>query len=106
ERAPQLGTNDFSISVWINSDDELDDVPGDIISQYDSKKRKGFELGLKSNAVTMSHANDRHLSFAIDDNQSSKWIDVGKPGNALLTFGLTEFEGNLYAGTCEPEPNE
>ncbi len=106
EHRPQLGTNDFSISVWINSDDELDDVPGDIISQYDSKKRKGFELSLKSNAVTTSHANDRHLSFWMDDNQSDNWTDVGKPGNALVAFSLTEFEGNLYAGTCEPTLNE
>ena len=106
ERSPQLGKESFSFSVWIYNNDQLDDVPGDIVSQYDLKQRKGFELNLKSNAVTTSHANDRHLTFWIDDNETSKWTDVGKPGNALAAFSLAEFDGNLYAGTCEVALNE
>src|SRR5690606_3722550 len=79
---------------------------GDMVSQYSPKQRKGFELNLKSNAVTTSHANDRHLNFWVDDNENDQWTDVGKPGNALLAFALTEFNGNLYAGTCEVGLNE
>lgn len=99
----QLGKNDFSATAWIHTERDLDDLPGDIISQYDPKQRRGFHLTLKSNAgVTFNHANDRHLQFGIDDNRESAWQDCGRPGNALLAFALAVHDGSLYAGTCEP----
>ncbi len=97
----QLGSGDFSVAAWIYTDKALTDVPGDIISQYDPSTRKGFHLRLVDNAAITSHANFRQLSFGIDDNHSSGWIDYGKPGNALLAFGTAEYKGELYAGTCE-----
>ncbi len=102
----QLGKNDFSVSVWVYADSEFDDVPGDIISQYDATTHRGFHLGLKTNAgVTFSQANARHLQFGIDQNRPAEsWKDCGAPGGALLAFALCEFDGNLYAGTCEPGP--
>lgn len=102
----QLGSGDFSVSAWIYTDNALDDVIGDIISQYDPSSRRGFHLSLKSNDVTTNPANSRQLDFGIDDNISSKWMDHGKPGNALLAFGMTDYKGNLYAGTCETGVNE
>lgn len=98
--------DEISISVWVNATDEGKDVPGDILSWYDSENRKGFHLSLKTNYVTTSQANYRQLTFGIDDNYQSEWEDVGKPGNALLAFSLADFEGNLYAGTCEPGGEE
>ncbi len=106
DQAPQLGKKDFSVSVWLHTDDELDDVPGDILSQYDPARRRGFHLSLKCSAVTSSQANFRHLQFGIDDDRASEWIDCGRPGNALLAFALAVHEGSLYAGTCEPGANE
>ena len=102
----QLGDGDFSISTWMYTEEALDDVPGDIISQYDPSARRGFHLSLKSNAVTTNPANSRQLNFGIDNNISSKWVDYGRPGNALLAFGMAEFKGNLYAATCETGVNE
>lgn len=102
----QLGTGDFSVAAWIYTEDALDDVPGDIISQYDPSSRRGFHLSLKCNAVTDNPANFRQLNFGIDDNISSDWIDYGRPGKALLAFGMAEYKGDLYAGTCETGANE
>src|SRR5690606_6621700 len=82
-------------------DESLDDVPGNIISQYDGGTRRGFSLGLIDNATPTSHANFRQVGFGIDDNQSSGWGDYGRPGNALLAFGLASYQGDLYAGSCE-----
>ncbi len=99
--ALQLGSGDFSVASWIYTDGPMDDVPGDIISWYDPSSRKGFNFGLIDNATTTSHSNFRQVGFGIDDNHASGWIDYGRPGNALLAFGLAEYKGDLYAGTCE-----
>jgi hypothetical protein len=100
----QLGTKDFSVSLWVHADSEFDDVPGDLISQYDPATHTGFHLGLKTSAgVTFSQANVRHLQFGVDqDRPEESWLDCGSPGNALLAFALCEYAGDLYAGTCEP----
>jgi hypothetical protein len=103
----RLGKEDFSLAVWVHTDKDLDDVPGDLVSQYDSARRRGFHLMLKTSAgVTFSQANARHLQFGIDNNRESGWTDCGRPGQALLAFALTAHEGHLYAGTCEPGKGE
>src|SRR5262245_30620364 len=104
--APNLPQDSFTSTAWIHTSDSLDDVPGDIVSQYDQAQRSGFHLSLKTNAVTTSLANDRHLHFGIDNDRASSWSDCGRPGNALLAFALTVHDGALYAGTCETEMNE
>jgi hypothetical protein len=105
-KSPRLGTDDFSIAVWLHTEDALDDVLGDIVSQYDPARRRGFHLSLKSNAVTTSVANSRHLHFGIDADRASEWIDCGRPGNSLFGFALAVHKGTLYAGTCEPGVRE
>ncbi|MBI5396487.1 MAG: LamG domain-containing protein [Verrucomicrobia bacterium] len=103
ERAPRLGKGDFTIALWMQSDEVSDVVPGDLLSQYDPVKRRGFHFTLKSNlGVTSNQANWRHLQFGIDDDRASAWSDCGRPGKALFAFALATHEGALYAGTCEP----
>ena len=106
DKAPKFGKKDFSVAVWIYTEEKLDDVPGDIISQYDPGKRNGFNLSIKSNSVMSSHANSRQLHFGIDNDYTPEWIDCGRPGNAILARSLAEYKGSLYAGTCEPGKNE
>ncbi|MDZ7617911.1 MAG: LamG-like jellyroll fold domain-containing protein [Patescibacteria group bacterium] len=102
-RAPRLGKGDFTVAVWMQSDEVADILSGDLVSQYDPAKRRGFHLTLKSNpGVTASQANWRHLQFGIDDDRASEWRDCGRPGRALFAFALATHEGALYAGTCEP----
>jgi len=100
------GKNNFSVSVWIKTDIDNDDVPGDIISQYDTSIHRGFHLSLKSNAVTTSHANALQVHFGIDNDHMSEWKDCGRPGNALCAFSLASFNGSLYAGTTEAGKDE
>ncbi len=102
--SPQLGTGDFSIALWLHAGDG---PGGDLVSQYDPGKRRGFHLTLKSNAgVVSNQPNWRHLQFGIDDGRETGWTDCGRPGQALFAFALAVHEGELYAGTCEPGPGE
>ena len=101
-QAPKPGRDDFSISVWARAD-AADRISGDLVSQYDPQKRRGFHLTLKSHpGVTASQANWRHLQFGIDDDKPGAWRDCGRPGRALFAFAMATHEGALYAGTCEP----
>lgn len=106
ERLGTLGSDNFSLSLWLQVDPQLDDVPGDLLSQYDPATRRGFQLSLKTNAVTTSLANDRHLTFSIDNARTTDWMDCGRPGRALLAFALAVHDDALYAGTCEPGADE
>lgn len=107
DKAPRLGTGDFTWSLWARSDEVADRQPGDLLSQYDAKRRRGFHLTLKSNpGATTNQANWRHLQFGVDDDRTGEWRDCGRPGKALLAFALAVHEGVLYAGTCEPGKDE
>lgn len=106
DQIPDLGTGDFSVSMWMQHATQATCLPGDLLSHYDPATLRGIQLGLKSQAVTTSVANDRHLHFGIDDQRESGWQDCGRPGNALLAFGLVVHRGELYAGTCEPGAGE
>lgn len=104
----ELGSGDFTFAAWIFTDAIQDDNLGDIISQYDATTHRGFHFALKTNAgVTFSQSNFRQLHFGIDQNHAANdWTDCGRPGKALLAFALCVFDGNLYAGTCEPGRDE
>ncbi|MCA9006767.1 MAG: LamG domain-containing protein [Planctomycetaceae bacterium] len=102
--AIKLGTNEFSISLTVHTSAELDDVLGTLLSKYDRKTRRGFQLSLKNHAgVTSSQSNDRHLQFGIDNGRiDAEWTDHGQLGNAVLIYSMAVYDGNLYAGTCVP----
>jgi hypothetical protein len=105
--APSLGPGDFTLALWVHTDETLDDDLGDLVSQYDPSRRKGFTLALRCNTgVTSSQPNYRHLQFGIDDGAEPAWRDEGRPGQAILAFALAVHDGSLYAGTCEPGKDE
>ena len=100
--ALKLGTKDFTVLLWMHTDALLDDVPGDLLSQFDSEKRRGWNLSLKSHAVTACQANTRTLHFGIDNDRLEKsWTDHGQVGNGMFVKALAVFDGQLFAGTCE-----
>lgn len=105
-QVPPRGTGDFSIALWLQADDSGAEFPGDLLSQYDPARRRGFQLAIKDNPGTFSAAGQRQLHFGMDDNKESQWVDCGRPGNALLAFALSVHGGELYAGTCEPGKGE
>ena len=106
--APRLGAGDFSISVRIFTDDVLDDLPGDILSQYDPATRTGFNLSLLNCAgVTAAQSHYRNLHFGIDAGRiDPQWTDCGRPGANLRVYSLAVFQGHLYTGTFEHGADE
>jgi hypothetical protein len=99
-----LSNGEFSIAVSVNTEADLDDVVGDLLSKFDSTSRAGFQLSIKNHAgVTSSQSNDRHLHFGIDNGQiEPEWTDHGHLGDAILVYSMAVYNGQLFAGTCVP----
>ena len=98
----RLGTGDFSLAVWVHTEEILDDVLGDLVSQYDPVTRRGLNWCIKSGAgMTNSQANDRNLQFGIDAGTEPRWTDCGRPGNAVYVMAMAVHDGCLFVGTCE-----
>jgi penicillin amidase len=108
-RKLQLGASDFSYSVWVHTDKNVDDVIGDVVSQYDAATRRGVNLTLKSTAGGYSsQGDDRHVYFSIDNAQEPKWEDCGRPSatSNYVSNSLTVFDGHLYAAITDAEKFE
>jgi hypothetical protein len=104
----KLGTADFSLSLWVHTEQALNDEIGDLVSKFDPVKRAGFQISVRNNTgVTTSLTNERQLQFGIDSTTEPKWTDLGRPGgeSSIVPFSLAEFDGKLFAGTCEPAKN-
>lgn len=99
-----LGKKPFSISTWIHTDEELDDVLGDVITCYDADSRTGFTLSLMNYAgVTSAQSNWRNVLFGIDAGHvDAEWTDCGRPGTNQQIKSLVVFAGSLYAAVWEP----
>ena len=99
---PDLAAGDFSMALWAQADGARDDGQGDLICQFDPRQRQGFQLTLQSlSGVTNAQPNDRHLSFGVDAGSRGRWLDRGRPGEAIYVFALAVHEGQLYAATFE-----
>lgn len=103
-----FGSDDFSISIWVYTEDALKDVLGDIISKFDPDKRKGFNFTIMNFAATPnSQSNYRNILFGIDDARlSPDFEDCGAPGKSIFIPSLVVYKGNLYAGTFEWGKNQ
>jgi hypothetical protein len=108
DRAPKFGTKPFTIAAWIHTDEDLDDVLGDIMSCFDPETRNGFNFGLMNYAgVTSAQSNWRNVFFGIDAAKGGEeWIDCGRPGTNQQIESLVVFDGELYASTWEPGEND
>ena len=104
-KVPKLGTGAFTISTWMHTEKDLDDVLGDVISWYDPATRTGVNLTLMNfSGVTSAQSNWRNILFGIDAGRlDAQWTDCGRPGNNHMIKALAVFEGNLYAATWEPD---
>jgi hypothetical protein len=98
----------FTISTWINIPEQLDDVPGDILSLWDPQKRAGVHLGVYSHrGVTNSQACERQLHFGINaDRLEPEFRDHGRLGSSVFVFALCVHNGRLYASTCNSGSTE
>lgn len=98
-----LGSGAFTISAWVRTEAEIDDVRGDVLSKFDATMRRGLNLSLAASAPGYNSVGDaRYIQFGIDDGQPGTWTDCGRPGGiAHNSDALTVFDGQLYAGTTD-----
>ncbi len=100
----ELGSNDFAFCAQIHTDEQLDDIVGDVMDMFDPATRRGITLSINSSAGGyQSQGTDRHVHFGIDNAQNSEWQDCGRP-NATSNYvsnSLTVYKGKLYAATTD-----
>ena len=98
-----LGPRPFTISAWVNVEEDIDDVIGDIMSKYDEDMRRGFNLYIKGSSATYNgHSDAKNVHFGIDNGVDGPWEDCGKiwPSNTYIS-SLTVHDGALYAGEAD-----
>jgi hypothetical protein len=98
----QLGTGDFAICAWVYTEEELDDIVGDVFELYDPAMRRGITLTINSSAGGyQSQGTDRHVHFGIDNAHNSEWKDCGypSPSSNYVSNSLTVYKDKLYAAT-------
>jgi hypothetical protein len=75
-----LGQGDFTLAAWDWTAPDTEDVLGDILTQFDPVRRRGFNFGLHASAGGYSsHGDSRHVFFGIDDGRVGAWEDCGRP---------------------------
>jgi hypothetical protein len=103
--APELQLSDrpFSLVAWVQTDKDMRDVIGDVLSKYDPSRRKGFNLSISGSAPGYnSMCNARYLQFGLDNASAAEWTDCGRPGGKTNNSdALTVFRGHLYAGITD-----
>ncbi len=100
-----LGRGEFSICAAVYTEQDIDGVFGNILSKFDSLRRKGFGLGLAaSSAGYNAQGNERHVHFWLDDARMTDPVDCGRPNEASnYVNSLTVFQGKLYVATTDAE---
>jgi hypothetical protein len=108
-RSLDFGAGDFTISAWVWTEQDSNDVIGDVVSKFDPVNRKGLTLAIKASAGGYNGpGNDRHVYFGIDNGKTGGWEDCGRPNptSNYVSNSLTVFDGHLYAATTDAAKEE
>jgi hypothetical protein len=100
----QLSTGDFSLCAWIYTENDLDDVMGDVLDLYDPALRRGITLSVNSSGSGyQGPGNDRHVCFGIDNAHVTDWEDCGRPSRTsrYISNSMVVFEDHLYAAITD-----
>jgi hypothetical protein len=100
----RLGTGDFSFSLWVHTERDVDDAIGDVLEIYDPALRRGLTLSINSSASGyLSQGADRHVYFGIDNARLGAWEDCGRPSatSPYVSNSMLVFKGQLYAAISE-----
>ncbi|MBI1984476.1 MAG: LamG domain-containing protein [Acidobacteria bacterium] len=94
------GSDEFSISAWVNLGENLVSVHGGILTKYDPAARRGVNLTVMGSSPGYSSMGDaKYLHFGIDNAINGSWMDCGKPWKSNPLIGtLVVYKGRLYAG--------
>ncbi len=105
-RSLKLGTGDFSLSVWIHTETDLDDVVGDVLDLYDPSLPRGVTLSVNSSSSGyQGQGSDRHVYFGIDNAHLSDWQDCGRPSptSPYVSNSMIVYKGRLYAAITDAQ---
>src|SRR5207248_4635051 len=100
-----LGDRDFSLALWVKCETPMRNTPGDLVSKFDARRRRGWNFYLAGNSsMGNAPADTRHVHFGIDDGYLGEWHDHGKPwaSNSLIS-ALVVFNGDLYCGIADAD---
>ena len=103
--ALDVGTRDFSLSLWTRCETPMRSTLGDLVSKFDPAARRGINLHVAGSSPAYCAMSDtRHVHFGIDDAFLSPWEDHGKPwpSNSLIS-SLIVFQGELYCGIADAD---
>lgn len=106
--ALHLGDQDFSLALWVKCQTPMANTLGDLISKFDSTRRRGWNLNIAGSAPGYDAMSDtRHVHFGIDDGYLGEWEDHGKPwpSNSHIPC-LIVFNGELYCSIADGERTE
>jgi hypothetical protein len=98
-----VGDGDFTLMAELSTSATSTDAFGDLLSKFDPQRRRGLTLGFSGNSSGYNaQPNLRQLFCGLDDGQSGKWTDCGRPGGEThISDALTVFNGDLYVGTTD-----
>jgi len=101
----QLGAGDFSVSAWVWTPAEVTDMPGDLVTKFDTVYRRGLNLSLVGNTSGYNGPGDlRQLFFGLDNASFGRWTDCGRPNpHSHCSDAATVFNGDLYVGTIDAD---
>lgn len=107
--ALHMGTEDFTISLWVKADGGVEGPRGDLLCKFDETRRTGINLSFASSSPGYSSMGDaRNIHFGIDHDYTGEWEDCGKPkeDNSLIST-LVVYKGELYTGIADAlDPKE
>jgi hypothetical protein len=106
----RLGAGDFSVCAWVYTEEDLDDIVGNVLELFDPAIRKGFTLSIRSSGSGYAgQGDDRLVSFGIDNGHTTEWEDCGRPNptSVYISNSMLVFKGKLYAASTDAKnPND
>ncbi|MBI1325014.1 hypothetical protein GC170_17765 [bacterium] len=96
----------FTVMARIDLTGSDDDLPGDIVNQFDHETGRGWMLSITSRSgLVHSRSNHRQIHFGVRNGDfDTPWTDHGRPGGSVYVQAMTVFDGSLYVGICDPSP--
>ncbi|MBM3241399.1 LamG domain-containing protein [Candidatus Poribacteria bacterium] len=100
-----LGSNDFSIAVWMRDEKPMRSVFGALLHKFDPAQRCGFNFYLASSAPGYNAMSEqRFVHFGLDDGYVSAWEDCGKPWPSNSgVLNLIVYQSQLYCGIADAD---
>jgi len=89
--------------MWVNLNQDLASVVGNLMSKFDAPRRTGFNLAICGSSPGYSGMSDaKNIHFGIDSGVCGSWMDCGKPWKSNSLVGtLIAYKGNLYTGIAD-----